>query len=79
MMDFLEQIKPLNWQKDQTTNGCEISSKVGGSPNVCFKVDFEIDFPPELVFDYVKDTEKRVQWDQNYDSLKSVKEYPMNT
>jgi Mor family transcriptional regulator len=47
---------------------------------VVFRVETRFPYPPSVVFEYIRNLEKRMIWDgQNYESLKQVKKYEMNT
>jgi hypothetical protein len=42
-------------------------------------MDVEIDWPVEQVFSYMTDMEKRQMWDNQYDFIREIGKYKMET
>jgi hypothetical protein len=79
-MDHLLGELPIsNWTFYKQSKGCDMFLKKGGSMYSCFRVNTDFDFPPELVFEHIRDIPKRMEWDEGYESLKFIREFKMST
>ena len=67
------------WSLSKRTRECQIYHKKISSSYSCFRIETEFDFPPTLVFDYMRECDKRMSWDDGYESLKFVRQYPLST
>ena len=76
-MDIL---KDLKWTYERTLNKCEIYSMDSKHNYPYYGVSTTFEYPPEFVFDYFKDVEKRKIWDgHNYEHIEVFQECPLNT
>ena len=68
------------WTLSKTTKGIENYNKKLATPDFNnFRLVTEFDFPPMLIVEYCRDVEKRIAWDDQYDFIKFVKSYKLNT
>ena len=77
MDHLLEELPISGWTFYKQSKGCDMFLKKGGSAYSCFRVNTDFDFPPDVVFDHIRDIPKRLEWDEGYESLKFVREFRM--
>jgi hypothetical protein len=76
MFEFVELLRPELWRYERSHSGCELFKK--HSTVICYKIETYFDFPPEPILEYFRIPEKRMQWDENFEILKCVKELEMS-
>jgi hypothetical protein len=79
MLEFIDLMNDDYWVFEKNYSNCEVLRFKNDRNLPAYRIDTVFDFPPELVFDYMKIIDKRKTWDGSFDEVNIVKEYKMNT
>eukprot|EP00347_Sterkiella_histriomuscorum_P022171 403331430 len=80
LYELIELLKPDSWVFEKTYQKCDLYVRQNHQNLVGFRCETTFDYPPMRVLDFIRNLEIRMMWDgQNYEALKQVKEYAMNT
>ena len=76
---FYEDIKEEHWQYYKRVKEVDLWFRKGGCRNCSFRASTVFDFPPTVVLDYCAKIPLRLKWDEEYESLKFLHEFRLNT
>lgn len=80
MYELLELLKPDTWVFEKTQHKCDLYVRQDHKNLVGFRCETTFDYSPMRVLGFIRNLEIRMMWDgQNYESLKQVKDYAMQT
>lgn len=63
MFELLELLNPETWVYDKSYQQCDLYKREDPKNLVAFRVETRFDYPPMLVFEFVRNLEKRMIWD----------------